>query len=53
LILTRQRNLSAIKYFFCFYNNVNVVQSLLGHTVELLWGILSLGEKQVFRHYLT
>jgi len=33
LILIRQFNLSAIKDFFCFYNNVKEVRSLLGHTV--------------------
>jgi len=33
LIVIRQRNLSAIKKYSCFYNNVNGVRSLLGHTV--------------------
>jgi len=34
MILIRQRNLSAIKKLsFLFYNNVNIVRSLLGHTV--------------------
>jgi len=33
LILIRQRCLNAIKNFFVFNNNVNIVQTLLGHTV--------------------
>jgi len=33
LILIRQRNLSEIKNFFFYIINVNIVQTLLGHTV--------------------
>jgi len=34
LILIRQRNLSELKKFFVFCNNVNIVPTLLGYTVH-------------------